>query len=101
MYQQAFGRCTVVLACTLSRIKLPTLVNWKGVPDGRIDRECQVQLYQCGNVKHAVQIKAWLDSKNYQRWVREVLAVHLNGRHGYLLQDQFSVHSRIKSHCGT
>jgi hypothetical protein len=34
------GRCTVVLACTMSGIKLPALVIWKGVPDGRIDQEC-------------------------------------------------------------
>ncbi len=62
------------------------------MPDGRIDRECQGQLYKCGNVKHAVQVNAWFDSDKYQMWVREVLAVHLNGWHGYLLQDQFSVH---------
>jgi hypothetical protein len=73
------GHCTVVLACTVSRIKLPALVIWKGVPDGRIDRECQGQLYQRGNVKHAVHVKAWLDSDKYQIWVREVLAMHLNG----------------------
>jgi hypothetical protein len=86
------GRCTVILACTMSGIKLPALVIWKGVPEGRIDRECHGQLYQRDNVKHAVQVKAWLDSDKYQMWVREVLAVHLNGRYGYLLQDQFSVH---------
>jgi hypothetical protein len=34
------GRCIVVLTCTMSGIKLPALVIWKGVPDGRIDQEC-------------------------------------------------------------
>jgi hypothetical protein len=29
-------------------------------------------------VKQAVQVIAWLDTENYQTWVREVLAVHLN-----------------------
>jgi hypothetical protein len=76
----------------MSGIKLPALVIWKGVPNGRIDREWWGELYQSGNVKHAVQVKAWSDTDNYQMWVMEVLAVHLNGQHGYLLQDQFSVH---------
>jgi hypothetical protein len=86
------GHCTVVLACTMSRIKLPILVILKGLPNGWINQECQGQLYQHGNVKQAVQVIAWLDTENYQTWVREVLAVHLNGWHGYLFQDQFSVH---------
>jgi hypothetical protein len=59
------GRCTVVLACTMSGIKLPALVIWKGVPNGRIERECQGPLYQHGNVKHAVQVKGWMDSQKY------------------------------------
>jgi transposase-like protein len=86
------GRCTVVLACTMSGIKLPALVIWRGVPNGRIDREIQGPLYLRDNVRHAVQVKGWLDSDKYQTWIREVLSVYLNGRYGYLLQDQFSVH---------
>jgi hypothetical protein len=41
-----------------------------------------------------VQVKNWLDTENYQTWVREMLAVHLNGQHGHLLQDKFSVHRK-------
>jgi len=86
------GRCTVVLACTMSGIKLPALVIWKGVPNGRIERECRGPLYQRGNVKHAVQVKGWMDLEKYQLWIRAVLVPYLNGRYGYMLQDQFSVH---------
>jgi hypothetical protein len=35
-----------------------------------------------------------MDSDKYQLWVREVLVPYLNGRYGYLLQDQFSVHMK-------
>ncbi len=82
----------MVLACTMSGIKSPTLVIWKGVPNGRIDREIHGPLYLCKNIRHAVQVKGWLDLDKYQTWIRQVLSVYLNGRYGYLLQDQFSVH---------
>jgi hypothetical protein len=86
------GSCTVLLAFMMSGIKLPALVIWKGVLNGRIESECRGPLYQYENIKHAVQIKSLLDSEKYQTWVREMLAVYLNGRFGYLLQDPFSVH---------
>jgi hypothetical protein len=73
------GRCTVVLACTMSGIKLPALVIWRGVPNGRIDREIHGPLYLHENGRHAVQVKGWLDSDKYQAWIREVLSVYLNG----------------------
>jgi hypothetical protein len=40
--------CTVVLACTMSRIKLPALLIWKRVPNGRIDRELHGPMYLHG-----------------------------------------------------
>jgi hypothetical protein len=73
------GQCTVILACTMSGIKLPAMVIWKGVPDGRIDRECHGPLFAHDNVKHAVQVRGWVDSDKYQMWVREVLVPYLNG----------------------
>jgi hypothetical protein len=42
--------------------------------------------------------KGWLDSEKFQRWVREVLAVYLNGQYGYLLQDQLTVHLKYLHH---
>ncbi len=60
------GRCTVVLACTTSRINLPALVIWQGVPNGRIDRELHGPLYLHDNMKHAVQVKDCWDSDKYQ-----------------------------------
>jgi hypothetical protein len=56
---------------------------WKGVPNGRIDRD-----------SHGPMYSHWLDSNKYKMWVREVLAAYLNGQYGYILQDQFSVHLR-------
>jgi hypothetical protein len=73
------GRCTVVLTCTMSGIKLPAVVIWKGVPNGRIECECQGPLYQCRNVKHAVQVTGWMDLQKYQLWIRAVLVPYLNG----------------------
>jgi len=63
----------------MSGIKLPAMVIWKGVPDGRIDRECHGPLFAHDNVKHAVQVWDWVDSDKYQMWVREVLVPYLNG----------------------
>ena len=88
------GRCTAILACTMSGIKLPAMVIWQGVPNGRIAREVLGQLFARDNIKHTVQVRGWMDSDKYQLWVREVLVPYLNGRYGYLLQDQFSVHMK-------
>jgi hypothetical protein len=84
------GWCTVILACMMSGIKLPAMVIWQGVPNGRIAREVLGQLFACDNIKHTVQVWGRMDLDKYQLWVREVLVPYLNGRYGYLLQDQFS-----------
>jgi len=95
------GRCTAILACTMSGIKLPAMVIWQGVPNGRIAREVLGQLFARDNIKHAVQVRGWMDSDKYQLWVREVLVPYLNGRYGYLLQDQFSVHMKEENIAAT
>jgi hypothetical protein len=67
------GWCIVILACTMSGIKLPAMVIWQGVPNGRIARELLGQLFACDNIKHTVQVWGWMDSDKYQLWVMEVL----------------------------
>jgi len=59
-----------------------------------IAREVLGQLFAHDNIIHTVQVQGWMDSDKYQLWVREVLVPYLNGRYGYLLQDQFSVHMK-------
>ena len=67
------GRCTVMLGCTASGVKLPAFVIWKGVPGGRIDREMRGAAYPHDNIVYAVQPKAWMDTAVYQEWVFAVL----------------------------
>jgi len=67
------SRATVVLCITISGDKLPAFAIWKGVPNGRIERECRGPQYPHNNMKYAVQPKGWLDSTSYQKWVREVV----------------------------
>ncbi len=50
------GRCTVMLGCTMSGIKLPAFVIWKGVPNGRIDRETHGPRYPHNNIKYSMQV---------------------------------------------
>jgi hypothetical protein len=88
------GRATVVLCCTMSGEKLPVLVIWKGVANGRIARECRGPQYPHNSIKYVVQPKGWLDSTMYKQWVREVLLPYMDGRDGYLIQDGFSVHQK-------
>jgi hypothetical protein len=45
------GRATVMLAGTMSGEKLPAFVIWKGVPNGRITRECHRSLYPHNDIK--------------------------------------------------
>jgi hypothetical protein len=59
-----------------------------------IAREVLGQLFAHDNIIHTVQVQGWMDSDKYQLWVREVLVPYLNGRYGYLLQNQFSVHMK-------
>jgi hypothetical protein len=88
------GRAAVVLCVTMSGKKLPAFVICKGVPKGRIERECRGPQYPHNNIKYAMQPKGWLDSTMYQVQVREVVLLYLNGREGYLLQDASSVHAK-------
>jgi hypothetical protein len=67
------GLCIVILACTMS------MVIWKGLPNGRIDKECHGPLFAHDNIKHAVQVRGWVDSEKYQMQFREVLVPYLNG----------------------
>lgn len=39
-----------------------------------------------------MQAQGWMDSATYNKWAREVILPFFNGRPGYLLQDQFSIH---------
>jgi hypothetical protein len=91
------GQCTAILGCTMSGIKLPAMIIWQGVPNGRIAREVLGQLFAHDNMKHTVQVRGWMDLYMYQLWVREVLVPYLNGQYGYLLQDQFSVHMKERN----
>jgi len=88
------GRCTVMLGCTVSGFKFPAFVIWKGVPNGRIDRETHGQAYPHNNIVYAVQPKGWMDGATYQIWVQRVLAPYAAAHNNkiYLLQDMFSVH---------
>jgi hypothetical protein len=55
------GRCMVMLGCTVSGFKFLAFVIWKGVPNGRIDRETHGTTYPHDNITYAVQPKGWMD----------------------------------------
>ena len=91
------GRCTVMLACSLSGHKLPAFVIWKGVQGGRISRDIRGAGYPHANMKYTVQHTGWMDTTTYDTWVQQVLHPYFNQQHGYLIQDSFSVHLHRKS----
>ncbi len=68
------GRCTVMLGVTMSGVKLPAFVIWKGVPNGRVWLEVWGVQFPRDMVKHTVQPRGWMDSSTYKQWVAEVVA---------------------------
>jgi DDE superfamily endonuclease len=63
-------RATAAVTITAAGGYLPTMMIFKGVPGGRIERE--FAKYNPGG-KYAVQQKAWMDSKVMISWVQQVL----------------------------
>jgi transposase-like protein len=68
------GRATVMLGCTASGHKFPAYIIWKGVWNGRIDRECRANMYPLENQVYTVQPKGWMDGDAYKNWVQRVVA---------------------------
>jgi hypothetical protein len=89
------GRATVMLGCTASGHKFPAYIIWKGVRNGRIDRECRANMYPPENQVYTVQPKGWMDGVAYKDWVQDVVAPYAEQQNNriYLLQDQFSIHT--------
>jgi hypothetical protein len=87
------GRCTIMLGCMASRVKLPAFIIWKAVQDGRIHRNCQQNVFPGDNI-YTVQPSGWMDGEAFQEWVQHIVRpfveVHKNSL--YLLLDQFLVH---------
>ncbi len=81
-----------MLGATMSGVKLPAFVIWKGVPNGRVWMEVRGVQFPRDMIKHTVQPRGWMDSSTYKQWVAEVVAPYFNGRPGCILQDNFSVH---------
>jgi|LakMenEpi03Aug12_release.lakeMendotaPanAssembly.Ray.scaffolds.fasta_scaffold240978_2 transposase-like protein len=86
------ARATVVLAVTMSGVKLPAFVIFKGVRQGRIWQEVRGLHFPREFVRYSVQPKAWQDISTYKDWVSQVVAPYFDGRPGIVLQDNFSVH---------
>jgi transposase-like protein len=94
------SRCTVLLGVTLSGIKLPPFVIFRGSLKGRISREWNCQNSQFPETSYyTTQPKAWIDETTFLQWVEAVWQPftenkgHLTGnQQSYLLMDECSVH---------
>jgi DDE superfamily endonuclease len=88
------SRCTVLLGVTLSGIKLPPFIIFKGSATGRLYREWTCAGTQYPNTsKYAVQAKAWIDSPTMLEWIDKVWAPFCDGKPPtYLLMDECTVH---------
>ena len=65
------GRCTVLLAVTLSGIKLPDFVIFKGKPGTIVEKEFE-KLDCPKDTFFTVQDKAWNDSEVMLKWIEKV-----------------------------
>ena len=65
------GRCTVLLAVTLSGIKLPAFVIFKGTPGATVEKEFDKLDYP-KDTFFAVQKKAWNDTEVMLQWIEKV-----------------------------
>ena len=66
----ANSRCTVLLGVTLSGDKLPPLIIFKGIPNGRIFREWTHPKYNYpSNCFYAVKKKSWIDQDTFLIWI--------------------------------
>ena len=64
------SRCTVMLGCSLSGVKLPALILFKASENGIIARELFNDTYiHDWSIYYAVQNMAWIDTRTYQDWV--------------------------------
>jgi hypothetical protein len=86
------ARATVVLGVSMSGVKLPAFVIFKGVQQGRIWQEVRGPHFPREFVQYLVQPKAWQDITTYKDWVSQVVAPYFDRRPGIVLQDNFSVH---------
>jgi hypothetical protein len=92
-------RCTVLLAVTLSGVKLPPFIIFEGQPGdrSRIRREFKDPKfgYPQSNF-YTVQPKAWDDQNTHMQWVEKVwfpfCDQQQNGNYTYLIHDEFKVH---------
>ncbi len=86
------ARATVVLGVSMSGVKLPAFVIFKGVWQGRIWQEVRGPHFPREFVRYSVQPKAWQDITTYKDWVSQVVAPYFDRCPGIVLQDNFSVH---------
>jgi hypothetical protein len=83
---------TVVLAVSMSGVKLPAMLIFKGVQQGRIWHEVRGAQFPRAFVQYSCQPKAWQDTTTYKDWVSQVVVPFFGGCPGIVLQDNFSVH---------
>ena len=85
----------VILAMTLSGIKLPAFHIFKGAMDGRIVREfMDPPLGYPQSIVYSVQPKAWDDCATHKQWIEKVWwpFCEQRGQSTYLINDEFKVH---------
>jgi hypothetical protein len=91
------ARATVVLAVSMSGVKLQAMVIFKGVRQGRIWNEVRGPHFPRVFVRYSVQPKAWQDITTYKDWISQVVVPYFDGCPGIVLQDNFSVHLNNKA----
>jgi hypothetical protein len=67
------ARATVVLAVSMSGVKLPAMLIFKGVQQGRIWHEVRGAQFPREFVQYSCQPKAWQDTTTYKDWVSQVV----------------------------
>jgi hypothetical protein len=72
------ARATVVLAVSMSGVKLPAMVIFKGVRQGRIWHEVRVAQFPRAFVRYSCQPKTWQDITTYKDWVSQVVVPYFD-----------------------
>ena len=89
-------RCTVILAVTVSRTKLPAFLIFKGATDGWIERQLlDPALGYPQSIVYSVQPKAWVSNcAPHKQWIEKVWwpFCEQRGQNTYLINDEFKVH---------
>ena len=92
-------RCTVLLAVTLSGVKLPPFIIFEGQPGerSRIKNESKDPKFGYPQSNFfTVQPKAWDDQHTHLEWCEKVwfpfCDQQQNGNYTYLIHDEFKVH---------